>query len=625
VNCLWHGTLEDALLRWPAQGWGEGLVRESPPGDAMQWSVSLPLALDAIASHAAVPRDLQVALECRLPFNGQRVDLLLLGRCGTSLTAHVIELKHWSESTLFDDSDTLVEVHGEPTPHPSYQAATYVGKVRHLHSEGVAYEVAGTAVVTAGTRSSHTALLENRFGPVFAAAPLVLPDELSSLGRRIAGLVPEAPSPAQTEKFLSAEYTQSLQLLQAIDRHAKEIERGALASLAVAGWGLSAEQHRVLGEVLASVKAGAEGTFIISGGPGSGKTLLALHLLLLGAGLGKRVILGIRNNRMNEALREILNKQVPGAKGMLKYFSVRGGHGVEDPGGPEVDLLVCDEAQRLSLTSERVFTRAPVTVVIYDEGQILNADDRGTLDQLRRRATEVGKSPRCYSLPAPHRCRGGEAYVRWVNQFLADPAAIRDIPSAVQREYTIVLAPTITALRSRLRREVGEKRRVALLASFTRGSGKSARVDNRDLGKVRVPPAEANPPIEWLMDPRKEYVPFWVEKASDELSHCASIYGCQGFETDFAGLIWGTDFVVRDGSWKVGDPQDCYDTIGPGKGLRGMMESGDPRALELLRNRYRIFLTRGIFGTVVHCEDAETNAYLAAALDPVRPEEGPRS
>ena len=622
MNCAWHGSLEEALAsartgRWPEVLGSDGPARqtsEPTPDGNLQWSKSLPLVLDALASSEGVRRDLHVALEYRLPFNGQRIDLLLLGRRGAQATAHVVELKHWAASSGFDDSDTLVEIQGNATTHPSYQAATYAGKIKHLHSVGMSYAVGGAAAITSGTRATHSTLYEDRFRWLVSEAPLFFADDLSSLSTRVSEALPEAPGFGQAEEFLAGEYSQSLRLLDAIKLHGREIERGALAALAVSGWGLSAEQNLVLGEVLSTIKSGNEGTFIISGGPGSGKTLLALHILLLSAGLQRRVVMGIRNNRMNEALREILNRQVPGAKGMLKYFSVRNGSGVEDPDGPNVDVLVCDEAQRLGLRSDRVFRRAPVTVVIHDESQILNSDDRGELSLLTRRAREAGKQPRIFGLPTPHRCRGGERYVKWVEQFLSDPSAVNFIPAIVRREYSLLSVRDIDDLRNRLRHQVGTGRRVALMASFTRGSGHDKPVDQRDLGRIRIPASEATFPLQWLMDPKKEYVPFWVGGSSNQLLHCSSIYGCQGFETDFAGLIWGTDFVIRSGRWQIGDPADCYDTIGPGRGLRGLMENGDPRAMPLLRARYRIFMTRGIFGTVLFCEDPETRAFLDSAL-----------
>jgi len=140
-------------------GWerGERQLRDSSPDAVDRASLSLPLVFDSLASSADVSRDLHVALEYRLPFNGQRIDLLLLGRHGSSAAAHVIELKHWAASAGFDDSDTLVEIQGSVTPHPSYQAASYVGKIRYLHAAGVNYQVTGTAAITAGSSAKHAA------------------------------------------------------------------------------------------------------------------------------------------------------------------------------------------------------------------------------------------------------------------------------------------------------------------------------------------------------------------------------------------------------------------------------------------------------------------------------------
>jgi DUF2075 family protein len=116
------------------------------------------------------------------------------------------------------------------------------------------------------------------------------------------------------------------------------------------------------------------------------------------------------------------------------------------------------------------------------------------------------------------------------------------------------------------------------------------------------------------MDPGKDYVPFYLEGKSNDLNACASIYGAQGFELDYAGLFWGTDMVIRDGAWSIGNPDDCYDRTQGARALSTLMREEPALALALLRNRYRILLTRGILGTIVYCEDPETNAFLQTVL-----------
>jgi len=111
-----------------------------------------------------------------------------------------------------------------------------------------------------------------------------------------------------------------------------------------------------------------------------------------------------------------------------------------------------------------------------------------------------------------------------------------------------------------------------------------------------------------LMKP-PEYVNFWMRGGSSQLDRVASIYGAQGFESDYVGIIWGRDLVVRDGRWALGDPEVCFDRIDGLISKRGAHRWSD-EAQTLVKNRYRIFLTRGILGTVVHFEDAETGAWF---------------
>jgi DUF2075 family protein len=167
----------------------------------------------------------------------------------------------------------------------------------------------------------------------------------------------------------------------------------------------------------------------------------------------------------------------------------------------------------------------------------------------------------------------------------------------------------------KVQRDARHGYRVAMVASFTESKGNPQNPNHPDNVRVGYPlPSgwdyyrDSGFCIRWLMQP-SEYVRFWMNGKSNELSQVASIYGAQGFESDFVGVFWGRDFVIRGDRWVLGSPQASYDTI---DGL--VSRRGGPiwarEALDLLRNRYRIFLTRGIRGTFVFCEDAETRQHL---------------
>ena len=168
---------------------------------------------------------------------------------------------------------------------------------------------------------------------------------------------------------------------------------------------------------------------------------------------------------------------------------------------------------------------------------------------------------------------------------------------------------------------LGDKRdqnKVALIASFTESKGKMNSTFHPD--NIRIGPSlssgfdlyrDINYQIPWLMHPKSDYTPFWIEGKSNDLNMVSFIYGYQGFESDYIGVIWGRDFVRRGGQWKIDNIDVITDNI---DGLANCVRNNPELALKLLQNRYRIFLTRGMLGTVIFCEDEETSHYLKNIL-----------
>jgi DUF2075 family protein len=588
-----------------AAGFAESVGRRPHPDDITTWSEVLPIALRVAGD--AIPLETHTFVECPLPFNGQRIDLLFLGGRAGVPSAHLIELKHWGRSTGSTLSN-FVEVAGHPTPHPSYQVLNYAGKLKHLHSFGPSLNVDQSVMVVDGP-DAHSAVMAPKFQRQLEQAPAFFAPNLSGLAQRLSNSMSEGARQEWIDQLLHGEYSQSRQLLQMVKDHQTNILRRATDVLAASGWGLTDQQLLVHDLILEAIEQGSRAVYCVSGGPGSGKSILAMHLFLESIGLNRRTILAVRNNRLNASLRHILQAEVTGAQGMIKFFSA-GKAGVEDDSRRVADVLVCDEAQRLALRSANVFLRAPVIVLLYDQNQILNDAEHGTTEGLREQALSVGQKPTMLELPTPMRCRGGAQYLAWLDQFLVNPTAG---PSSDVNlgGYEVTACPSPHHLKQHLesRRSRG---RVGFLASFTRASGRKQRRGPGDLGLVRIP--ELDPPVRWLMDPHKDYVPFWVEGRSNDLDFCASIYGAQGFELDYAGLMWGNDLVVRGGSWALGEPADCYDKAPGARRLSTVMRDDPATAMTLLRNRYRILLSRGIFGTAIYAEDAETREFLLEKL-----------
>ncbi len=421
-----------------------------------------------------------------------------------------------------------------------------------------------------------------------------------------------------------ASYHQSQHLFDLIRTHGNEILENAEKALAATGMGLTDQQYQIKNEVLKALNSKGKATFIIQGAPGSGKTLLAVSLLLMALGQRKRTILALRNNRLQAVLREVLDGVYRGASGCMMYFITQNGRGiaqVED----HVDVLIIDEGQRMQKSiMPDVLRKARISVVFLDETQRLNPPEQGTVQNFRQAANDLGYETREYVLEAMVRCRGGVPYQNWVETLLSKPVQISTLQAlrqSWQKNYLFEAFGTIEEMLTRLRDIRSGNNRVALVASFTESPGNSSNSSHPDNLRVGYPLTSgfdlyknSNLCIPWLMRP-DEYKAFWLGGQSNNLNKVSSIYGAQGFESDYVGIIWGRDLVYRNGNWQLGDPNACYDSIDQLIVKRWGRHVWGPEAKELVLNRYRIFLTRGIKGTLLFCEDEETRNYLRCLLE----------
>lgn len=555
-------------------------------------------------------------LEYRLPFSGERIDFVLLGmgQSGKPL-AYIVELKGWRSAANYCLDFVLAD--GERRVNPEYQLRNYIGKIVHSHSASELFDVDGSVLIYNLTRADS--------GIALHCSHFYKGEEDEA--RRYLQECFDGPLDAATaDKFVNGQYTQSTKLFDAVNIYFDKMLSASNAFLAQEGYGLSTEQLSLVDEIIESVRNNEHHAYFIRGAPGSGKTLVALHLLLRGLAEKKQTVLAYRNNRLIESLKEVTNEpaervhiDVP-----IKFYSTGRpwNPGLAEPAyrGPKFNLAIFDEAQRMKIENiDLALLRGTTTVFLYDESQILNADEEGTERNFLERAASAGVKQEVRRLEGVYRVQGGRAYHEWVETLLSSPGATTAPSTSEAYDFRVFSSPE--GLFNQLRAKRAAKDRVALVAAFTETPGDSK--DSKSDRNIRIAPrlpsgldvySGMTEEVHWLMNPKIDYVPFWVKGGSDRLDRCASIYGCQGFEVDYAGVIWGRDFVVRRGQWEVGD--HCEDGKTGRPPLKRIMElaKSNPEsrslALQLLKNRYRIFLTRGIKGTYLFCEDAETTRFF---------------
>ena len=586
------------------------------PSLIRSWVNSIPELLKALPSPEF--DNILVLVELRMPIGDEKADVILLGGTPSNRKGVVIELKQWS-SVASTNSNLFISVPGlGREKHPSAQALNYEGKLKMLHSEGEHYSWKSVCLLH-NLDSDYREILEPGINAgILERSPIFYKGSENHLGDYLCEhLLPAGLTLAEASQFENAPYKQTQSFFNIIQENAVEIADSVTEAIADTGAGLTSEQEALVEDILISATARENRVFIVQGSPGSGKSLVAIHLLLKALSKGQQTLLALRNNRLMTILRQCLNQAYPGASGTTIYSSVpRTGRGLGDVGYSwNGDLVVCDESQRFNEQNlPIIMERAPTTVFFYDESQILNPPEQGNKQNFRKYATQVGKELVELRLSAFLRCRGGEAYHSWVDTLITNS----NIPSEDntllwQESYEVEIFDNINDMIDKLRSKTSDHK-VALLASFTESRGNMNASFHKDNIRIGYPLAsgldlykDSGLNIPWLMNPQKDYTPFWIGGKSNDLNSISSIYGCQGFESDFAGLVWGRDFVRRGDRWGVGDSRVITDNI---DGLRSATISDPELAFKLLQNRYRIFLTRGMLGTFVFCEDEETREFL---------------
>lgn len=588
--------------------------------EIQSWKISIPELIKVVAD--PIFDNLQILLELQMPIGAERADMILLGGSPDVPCGLVLELKQWSGISI--DPVTLeVDVPGIGIhQHPSLQALNYAGKLHFFNARAHNYQIKAATYLHNASNKDKTQLEYGSAKTWTESAPVYTRGETNVLAKILADhLLPINLPCDEHVTFGNAPYDQSSHLFSFLQAHAQDIAKDAALAIANTGMGLTSEQDRVKHEIISAVIAGEKQDFIIQGIPGSGKTLLAVSLLLKAAENKISTALALRNNRLQAILRQVFDRAYPGASGLMMYFEPRQGVGIAQFNG-HLDLLICDEAQRMEARiMPVVLSKANVSAIFLDETQRLNPPEQGTIQNFSNASHSIGRTPIVRALTTS--IRVPVRYSRWVEKLLNDPMEEAQLSTGIQAwnpGYIFKVADSIESLLHDLFLYRHPDNRVALVASFTESPGNINSIEHPDNIRVGYPLTsgfslyrDAQIRIPWLMS-TSHYKQFWVGRSSNNLDRIASIYGSQGFESDYVGVIWGRDFVYRDGQWRLGDPNVCYDAIDRLITGRRGNQRWSPDAFDLMINRYRIFLTRGIKGTIIFAEDDETRAYLLSLL-----------
>lgn len=592
------------------------------PGERRAWTRSLP-ALQSVLLDAGLD-NVEMLIEYQLPLSSKRVDAVLAGvdpRTGGPSYV-VVELKQWSEAHRFKDSEHLVAVEQyrrRGVSHPLIQVRDYCDYLTNFVAAlgDPTTRLSGAAYLHNATEATVQDLRDlpgDAHGRLFTAERKG--DFVSFLTERLA---PGRSGVPAADALLASRIGPSTQLLDVAAREVRERTMFVLLD----------EQRDAYEHVLhavAKARRGATKTaVIVSGGPGSGKSVIALSLLGELSRQGRAVLHATGSRSFTQTLRKVAGNRAPQVAKMFTYFNSYAA--VE---ANTLECLILDEAHRIRQTSASRWTKASlrtgrpqvlelleaarVPVFLLDQNQVVRPGELGTAEDISAHARELGMEVIQIDLDGQFRCGGSRVYVEWVERLLG-LAPGGPVPWTPDGRFDLSVLASPEAMEGDLVRLLGEGDGARMAAGYCwpwsdpRPDG--SLVPDVSIGGWSRPwnlksdrsVGGAPPSSLWATDPAG-------------FGQVGCVYTAQGFEYEHGGVILGPDLVWREGRWvAVREANRDPD-------FRNRATVSDVDFDRLIRNVYKVLMTRGLRSMRLFSTDPETNTFLRSLVQPVRSREG---
>jgi len=585
------------------------------PSEVGSWRNSL-RAVSQVFDDAGL-RDHGVILEYQLPLTSKRLDCMICGHDDDDRDAAVvIELKQW-ESCMPTDGDNLVctRLGGAERDvlHPSAQVGQYQQYLEDTHTafheKPEPIRVRSCAYLHNYTAEPDDVLFDGKFSSLLTRYPTFTADDVDPLKDYLSEQIRGGDGHPVLRRIEQSRYRPSKKLME----HVGNVIKGQPEYV------LLDDQLVVYDKVRALARKGFDDrrktVLIVQGGPGTGKSVIAVNLMsdLLLSGSNAHYATGSR------AFTEVMRKII-GSRGSVqfKYFN-----SYREAEVNAVDVLICDEAHRIREFSRDRFTpraegsetpqidelihASKLGVFFVDDRQRVRPDEIGSSEHIREHARQGGCQVLEYRLEAQFRCSGSDAFVNWVDNTLGIEHTANVLwEGDEQFDFRIYASPEELDAAIRARVDDGHSARMTAGFCWKWSAPKPDRtlVEDVVIGAYRRP---------WNAKPNAGRLAHGIPKATlwahdpNGIAQVGCIYTAQGFEFDYAGVIFGPDLTYDFDSqaWK-GNPVRSHDRT---------VKSGGERFTDLVKNTYRVLLSRGLKGCYVHFMDKDTERFFRSRME----------
>ncbi|MET3508527.1 DUF2075 domain-containing protein [Halalkalibacter oceani] len=578
------------------------------------WDNSM-LHMYRVLNDPLIPNDAGVAIEYKIPYTSRRVDFLLSGHDGEKDSVVIVELKQWSEVQKVEGKEAIVKTalnrSLQEVPHPSYQAWSYAALIED-YNENVQeqfIQLKPCAYLHNYRIGDNDPLTDENYDYYLGLAPVYGKGEVEKLRNFI-------------KKYIK--FGDQKEILYLIERGRIRPSKSLQDSLSNMLKGnqefVMIDEQKVFYETALqlakrAIKTDTKQVMIIEGGPGTGKSVLAVNLLV-----------ALTNETMtcqyvtkNSAPRNVYSTKLKGDFRKTRIDNLFKGSGsYTESEKDELDVLIVDEAHRLNEKSgmfqnlgenqiKEIIHTAKMSVFFIDENQRVTLKDIGSVEMIREYAEEYGAEVTSGILASQFRCDGSDGYIAWLDDVLQ----IRETANAndMGLDYDFKVFSTPNEMKAEIEKKNKIKNKSRIVSGYCWEWPKENRT-NSNFHDIKI--EEHGFGISWNLDSSTTWA---IDENSVHEAGC--IHTCQGLEFDYVGVIIGDDLRYENGQ-VITDYTKRAKTDQSLRGIKKMLKESPKEALEvadkIIRNTYRTLMTRGQKGCYIYCTDKKLEQYFKSRL-----------
>lgn len=554
-----------------------------------------------------IPDDVGIAIEYKIPQTSKRIDFIITGSNEARKSAILIELKQWSDGIRQTSKDAVLhaDFYNREVNHPSYQAWSYASLLSDYNSRVQEENIQLAPCAYLHNYSKEDGVIDNVFYSEWTKkAPSFFREDFEKLRDFIKQYVRYGDQGTLIYEIDKGKIRPSKSLADSLHSMLEGNKEFTLI-----------DTQKIVYETALNLtkksEDGAKNVMVVKGGPGTGKSVVAINLLSEITRLGLVTHYVTRNSAPREVFQVMLTGKF--TKSRISNLFTSSGSFTETEANT-FDALIIDEAQRLNEKSglfnkgenqiKELINASKTAIFFIDEDQRVTLKDIGEIDAIKEWAEAFEANYYEYELESQFRCNGSDGYLAWLDDTLQVRETANTTLNDIDYDFRVIDTPSEIHELIIKKNKINNKSRMIAGYCWNWISKKDSSLFDINIGNYTA---------KWNLNEQGQS---WIVHPNS-VNEVGCIHTCQGLELDYAGVIIGDDFIVRNGKVIT----DASKRASTDKSIFGFkkLSKEDPSladAMEdlIIKNTYRVLMSRGMKGCYIYCTDHETQEYFRNKL-----------